>query len=463
MKVIILAGGGGTRLFPMSRTCYPKQFLEFAGQKSLLAQTVERFLLLVKPSDIVVVTNQAYVYFVKAELESVGAVDASVVCEPAARNTAPAIALAMKYCEDTLGLDNTEIMFVAPSDHIIRPNNEFALLVRRAEKAAQKGSIVTLGVVPDKPETGYGYIYAHKGDGDCFDVVSFREKPDVTTAQKYIEDGNYFWNAGMFAFSALTMKCELQKYAPDVMEKYNADYKEMLDAFSEMPSISIDYAVMEKSSSVKMLPLDIYWNDIGSWDALAESFDADTEGNVSNGECVSIDCKNTMLISNTRLVAAIGLENINVIETPDVILVAAKGQSQKVKDLVERLKICNNACVHENLTMYRPWGCYTILSEGEGYKVKKITVNPGCKLSLQMHYHRSEHWTVIHGTGKLTVNDKEVFFKENESAYIPIASKHRLENPGTLPLVIIEVQNGRYLGEDDIVRFDDEYGRLEKF
>ena len=461
MKVIILAGGGGTRLFPMSRTCYPKQFLKIAGHKSLLVQTLERFMLFVRPEDIVVITNQDYYFFVKAELESCGAQGASIVCEPASRNTAPAIALAIKYCEDKLESGVNETLFVAPSDHIIKPAAEFAQLVQAAAKAAGCTDIITLGVKPDKPETGYGYINAYKDESCAYTVKSFKEKPDSATAQQYLHDGSYFWNAGLFAFSISAMKHELKAYCPDIMHLYSLPYEEMLENFHKMPQISIDYAVMEKSQHVKMLPLTIYWNDIGSWDALYDVLEKDDFGNTASGSTCDINCTNTMLISNNKLVAAIGLDNISVIETADAILVAKRGDGQQVKELVDLLKKKNPTLVHDNITMCRPWGSYTILSEGENYKVKKIVINPGCKISLQMHYHRSEHWTVINGIGKLTQDNKVIFFKENESTFIPASTRHRLENPGKLPLSIIEVQTGRYLGEDDIVRFDDVYGRTD--
>lgn len=460
MKVVILAGGGGTRLFPMSRSCFPKQFLKLGSDKSLLSQTINRFRGFVPAKDIVIITNVKYRYFVEAELDTCNAAGASIICEPEGRNTAPAIALAVKYCEEKLNADADEVVFVAPSDHVIRPVDKFLDLVEAASEAASTGNIITLGVMPDRPETGYGYINAVQDDASVsYKVLSFREKPDFLTAEGYLAEGGYYWNAGMFVFPISVMKEELAEHAPAISKLSALAYDDMYACFPEMPSISIDYAVMEKSERVRMLPLDIYWNDIGSWDALSGLLGRDKDGNSVTGDSIPIDCENTMIVSNGRLVAGIGLKNINVIETPDAVVIIKKGESQKIKDLVNLLKKERPQIVSDNLTMYRPWGKYTILSEGEGYKVKKIVINPGCKLSLQMHYHRSEHWTVISGTGKLTLDDKEIYFKENESTYIPIATKHRLENPGWLPLSIIEVQIGKYLGEDDIVRYSDDYGR----
>lgn len=464
MKVAILAGGGGTRLFPMSRTCYPKQFLKLGGEKSLLAQTVGRFLGFLPSKDIIVVTNADYYHFVKEELAACGAAGAAIICEPQARNTAPAIALAMKYCEEKLSAEENEVIIVAPSDHVIKPVEKFLEHIKAGEKTASKGSIVVFGVEPDKPETGYGYIKAAaRPIGEAaYEVIAFKEKPALPTAEEYLSAGGYYWNAGIFAFTIAAMKGEFAKLSPEINRLYAYPYNELCAHFQEMPRVSIDFAVMEKSKSVQMVPLSLYWNDIGSWDALSGLLAADEKGNSITGDGVAIECENTMIISNGRLVAGIGLKNLNVIEMPDAVVIAQKGQAQKIKDLVTILKKDRAEIVDDNVTMHRPWGSYTVLSEGDGYKVKKIVVNPSCKLSLQMHYHRSEHWTVISGTGKLTLDDKVIFFKENESTFIPMATKHRLENPGRLPLSIIEVQNGKYLGEDDIVRFDDIYGRVNE-
>lgn len=459
MKIVILAGGGGSRLFPLSRSCYPKQFLHIAGEKSLLVQTIERFLELAEAKDIIIVTNKDYIYHVQAELKEAAAEEAHIITEPVGRNTAPAISLAMAYIK-MQGAADDETVFISPADHLIKPVAEFRKTVAGAEALAKDGKIVTFGIVPDKPETGYGYIKtADKINGNAYVVEAFKEKPDEQTAAEYVKAGCYYWNSGMFMFSLQTMEAELKAHAPEIYAAYKDGYKTMLTDFEKLPDISIDYAVAEKSAQMALVPLaGIYWNDIGSWDAIAETF-SDNTGNMYSGDIIAENCTNTMILGQERLIAGLDLQNLMVVDTPDVLLVAQKGKSQDVKQLVNKLKKEKRKEVDENRTMYRPWGSYTILAEGDGYKVKRITINPGAKLSLQLHYHRSEHWTVISGTGKLTLDDKEVFFRENESTYIPIGVRHRLENPGKLPLSIIEVQNGKYLGEDDIVRFDDAYGR----
>lgn len=463
MKIVILAGGGGSRLFPLSRSCYPKQFLHIAGEKSLLVQTVERFLGVAAPEDIIIVTNKDYIYHVQAELKEAGAEAAHIITEPVGRNTAPAISLAMAYVKEKLAAAVAETIFISPADHLIKPVDEFREVITKAEPLAKDGKIVTFGIVPDKPETGYGYIkVADTIGGNAYTVEAFKEKPDEVTAASYIKAGCYYWNSGMFMFSLQTMEQELKVHAHDICGIYQNGYDAMLNDFTNMPDISIDYAVAEKSAQMALVPLaGIYWNDIGSWDAIAETF-SDSTGNMYSGDVIAENCSNTMILGQERLIAGLDLQNLMIVDTPDVLLVAQKGKSQNVKQLVNKLKKEKRKEVDENRTMYRPWGRYTILAEGEGYKVKRITINPGAKLSLQLHYHRSEHWTVISGTGKLTLDDKEVFFRENESTYIPIGVRHRLENPGKLPLSIIEVQNGKYLGEDDIVRFDDVYGRTVK-
>lgn len=463
MKIIILAGGGGTRLFPLSRACYPKQFLKIAGEKSLLQQTVERFLIVAKQEDIVIVTNKDYIFHVQEDLHEIGAEKINVITEPTGKNTAPAIALAISYCKDYLNCCEDEILFVSPADHLIKPAGKFAELVQLAEQVCKdKNDIITIGVKPTKPETGYGYIQTADEIGEnVFAVKSFKEKPDKVTAEKYLVEGNYYWNAGMFMFSIARMETELEQYIPEIVKISQQGYEICVNKFNEMPDISIDYAVAEKSTHMAVMPMQgIYWNDIGSFDSIAEVL-ADKNGNGIYGDVIADGCCNTTILGSDRLISGIGLKNLIVVDTPDSLLITEKGKSQEVKKVVEKLKKEHRKEAIENRTMYRPWGSYTILAEGEGYKVKRITIKPGAKLSLQMHYHRSEHWTVISGTGKLTLDDKVVIFKENESTYIPIAVKHRLENPGQIPLSIIEVQNGRYLGEDDIVRFDDEYGRIK--
>lgn len=455
MKIIILAGGGGTRLFPLSRECYPKQFLHVIGDKSLLAQTVERFLGLVKPEDIVIVTNEKYIFHVQAELKLIDAQDAHIIVEPVGRNTAPAIALAQIYCKDKLKCNDDEVLFISPSDHLIKPIEDFQNLIMQAEQTAKQGNIVTLGIKPTKPETGYGYIEAAENKENMdVKVLSFKEKPDLETAEKYLKAGNYFWNSGMFMFSIKTMQEEFKTFVPEIVEIEDKGYEYTVDNFIQMPNISIDYAIAEKSQKMMMMPMqDIYWNDIGSFDAIAEVL-SDENNNAFIGDTLTDNCTNTMIIAEDRLVAGIDLNNLVIVDTPDALLVAQKGQSQKVKDVVSKLKKADRKEARENVTMYRSWGKYTLLTEGKDYRVRKVEMNPGKSLMMQMHYHRSEHWTVISGTGKITIDDKESIFTENQSTYIPMGVKHKLSNPGKIPLVIIEVQSGKYINDDDIVVFE---------
>lgn len=453
MKIIILAGGGGTRLFPLSRDCYPKQFLHVIDNKSLLAQTIERFLGLVEAKDIIIVTNERYIFHVQAELKTINAQEAHIITEPMGKNTAPAIALAQSYCQDVLQCDDDEILFVSPSDHLIKPIDVFQDLIRNAQDVA-KDNIVTLGIKPTKPEIGYGYIEAEKNNNLAKKVISFKEKPDLATAKEYITSGNYYWNGGMFMFSIATMQAELTKYMPAIIDITQSGYQYAVDNFINMPDISIDYAVAEKSQKMMMIPMEnIYWNDIGSFDAIAEVL-SDKDKNVLKGDILAENCTDTMIIGDNRLIAGIDLENLMIIDTPDALLVAKKGESQKVKNIVNRLKQSKRKEAKENVTMYRSWGKYTLLTESEGYRVRKIEMNPGASLTMQMHYHRSEHWTVISGTGKTIINDRESIFTENQSTYIPMGVKHKLSNPGKISLIIIEVQSGKYINDDDIVVFE---------
>lgn len=447
-------------MFPLSRTCFPKQFLKLDGEKSLLNQTLSRFLHVVDAQDILVVTNKEYLHHVRGELASSKLQGAHIILEPVGRNTAPAIALAAQYIQEKMGGNEDEVLFVAPADHIIRKVDLFTKAVLEGETVAKTKKIVTFGIKPTAPETGYGYIEAGEAMGTSYKVKSFKEKPDEATANEYIKAGSYYWNSGMFAITVGQIMSELKEHQTDIYEMVHKGYDEALEHFSDMPNISIDYAIAEKSKNVVTIPLTAYWNDIGSWDAIYDVLDKDDDGNAVKGDCLTLDCTNTLMMGRDRLIAGIGLEDILVVETDDVIVVAKRGESQKVKDLVGELKKYGRREVDEHTTMYRPWGSYTVLGEGPGYKMKKIVVQPGQRLSLQLHYHRSEHWIVTGGTAQVTIGDEVKMIHENESVFIPMTTRHRLENLGRIPLEIIEVQNGKYLGEDDIVRFDDVYGRV---
>ncbi|GAX86876.1 mannose-1-phosphate guanylyltransferase/mannose-6-phosphate isomerase [Lebetimonas natsushimae] len=469
MKAVILAGGSGTRLFPLSRKKFPKQFLNLGDSESLFQKTVKRNLKALKDiNDVIIITNNDYQFHVKNQLKDIFNNKLNLILEPVGRNTAPAIALAIKYAFEKLGVGENEILFVSPSDHLISPDDKFAEYIKEAEKLAKKGYIVTFGVNPTKPETGYGYIEAGDLAENAYKVKQFHEKPNLKTAQKYLMAGNYYWNSGMFAFSIETILEEFKKFVPEIYEKIeNSSFEEVIKDFENMPDISIDYAVMEKTDKAVVLPLNIIWSDVGSWDSVYDVLDKDENQNVKIGNIIDIDTKNSLIMGEDRLIATIGVDSLMVIETSDAIVVAKKGQGQQIKNLVSLLK--NNSQTKEltefHKTVYRPWGSYTELEKGERYRIKKIVVNPGEQLSLQLHYHRSEHWIVVKGTAKVVLGDekgnlKEFFIHENESTYVPKSTKHRLINPGKIPLELIEVQVGEYVEEDDIIRFNDKYKRV---
>lgn len=454
MKVIILAGGGGSRLFPLSRKAYPKQFLALEDDKSLLVHTVERFLSLVPAEDIVLVTNESYRYHVQSELELCQADKAHIVLEPVARNTAPAIALAAKYCESELGCGRDEVLVIAAADHVIKQQEAFAACIAKAAAVAEEDAFVTFGIKPRSPETGYGYIEAGAEQEGSFEVRSFKEKPDLELAEKYVAAGNYYWNSGMFAFSLGCIVDELAAYQPEISALLaDHSYSEVQEHFEEMPSISIDYAVAEHSRKVRMVPLSCYWNDIGSWDAMYDILPKDGAGNAVKGDCITIDCRDSLLIGHDRLIAGIGIDDLLLVESDDVIVATKKGNSQKVKDVVETLKKNHRKEATEHTTLYYYWGTSSALGKGKNYVMRKLRIMPGKALPLRMHYHRTEHFIVLSGTAEVKRDENTMMIHENESVFIPQTTRYELGNPGRIPLEIIEIRNGTYLGEDDIVEF----------
>lgn len=460
MKFIVLAGGSGTRLWPKSRKNFPKQFLRIpdVDSYSFFQKTIKR-LSKAPEAELLVVTNEHYKFYILEQLNEVLANQTRIhlVFEPIPKNTAAAIALALKYALENLEED---IFFVCPSDHIIEPDEDFINYLSLAQKIASQGYIVTFGVTPTKPETGYGYIKIKNQLSDSvYTVERFIEKPDFHKAKQYLSEGNYFWNSGMFMFKADVMIEEFKKYIPEIGEIFNRSYEEALRIFSELPDISIDYAVMEKTDRAVLIPLKIFWSDIGSWESLYEVLKKDKDKNVIIGNTKQIETKRSFIFGNGRLIATVGVKDLVIVDTEDALLISKRGESQKVKDIVKNLLECSSTEAVEHITSYRPWGAFTVLEKGVRYKIKKVKVNPGAKLSLQMHHHRSEHWIVVKGTAKVKIDDKEIFVHENESVFVPKSTLHRLENPGKIPLEIIEVQVGEYVEEDDIKRFEDEYGR----
>jgi mannose-1-phosphate guanylyltransferase/mannose-6-phosphate isomerase len=469
IKAVILAGGSGTRLWPMSRQQLPKQFLKLDGDESLLAATISRLSPKIEQEDVWVVTNEAH-----ATGEAFSELDhLHTILEPCARNTAPAIALAAALLQEGEQSDEQDpIMLVLPADHIIKDIPAFHQSLDIAIQEAGLGKVVTFGIVPEHPDTGFGYIQAEAKEvgSAALEVKRFTEKPDLVTAKGFLEEGNYFWNSGMFVWKASVILAELKQHHTetyDALLKMKAAWQAgeawqevVRHQFQTMPSISIDYAVLEPSNNVVVVPVSMGWSDVGSWDAVFDITDKDENNNAISGHTIAIDCKNTLLRSESRLIAAVGLENIIAVETADAILLCPKDESQRVRELVDVLKRNHGAEHHEHVTVLRPWGSYTILDhKGEGYKLKRITVDSGSSLSLQRHQHRSEHWVVVSGTATVTRGEDVVTVAKNESVYISIGTKHRLENCGKIPLQMIEVQVGDYLEEDDIERFDDVYGR----
>lgn len=454
MTNIILCGGSGTRLWPISRTLMPKQFVKLFDDSSLFQLTVERNS---KVCDSQFIVSNAEQYFLALDqLEELNQTQNRYLLEPVGRNTAPAIALAC------MALDKDEIVLVTPSDHLIKDNNEYEKVLRQAEDLALDNYLVTFGITPTFPETGFGYIESNGSD-----VQAFHEKPTLQTARKYLEAGNYYWNSGMFCFKAGVFLDELKKYSPTIYENslkalQNSSVDEIIrikhDDMLEIPEDSIDYAVMEKSSIVKVVPSNIDWSDVGSFDALSDELPKDKNGNTVNEKHISIDSKNNLIYGHDKYIATVDIEDCIIVDTGDALLVSKKGSSQKVKKVVSEIK--KHTQLHNiHLTGYRPWGTYTILEDSMGYKIKRIEVKPGKRLSLQKHEHRNEHWVVVSGSATVTINDDTFILKENESTYIKAGDMHRLLNDTKDVLVIIEAQVGSYTGEDDIIRIEDDYKR----
>jgi len=458
MVNLILCGGAGTRLWPLSRALMPKQFVKIFGEHSLFQRTV-----LVNSdfcSEQCIVSNAEQYFLAKEQLQQVGAGKTSFMLEPIGRNTAPAIALAC------LGLPEDEIVLVSPSDHLIRNAQSYSKAVAKAAKLAVAGNLVTFGLKPTGPETGYGYIEA---DGER--AKKFVEKPDLQTAKKYVAAGNFYWNSGIFCFKAGVFLDELNKYAPAMLAacktahekaaKENSLIRVHHEDMAEIPADSIDYAVMEKSKKVSVVPCSIGWSDLGSFESLYNELPHDKSGNTEDEQHIAIDSKNNLVMSSNRQIATIDLDSMMIVDTADALLVAPLASSQKVKKLVETLKEKRPDLLHSPQTVIRPWGTYTVIYEYEHFKVKCISVNPGARISLQKHLYRSEHWVVVSGMATATVGDKTLYVSPNESIYISAGSIHRLQNEGKLPLVIVEVQVGQYTGEDDIIRVEDDYKRHE--
>ena len=455
---LIHCGGSGTRLWPISRSLMPKQFARLFDGASLFQRTVKTNS---RVCDAQYIVSNAEQYFLaKDQLEEVGANNTSFLLEPVGRNTAPAIALAC------LSLMPDDVVLVSPSDHVIRKADAYEECLRKAETLAKSGALVTFGITPTGPETGYGYIEA---DGE--NVKRFVEKPDLETAKKYVESGRFFWNSGIFCFMVSTFLEELGRHSPDILaaarvafanskkENHDSLIRVQHDDMMNIPSNSIDYAVMEKSSKVKVVPSDIGWSDLGAFDSLYGEYEHDENGNNKNAKHLSIGSKNSLVLGAQRQICTIDLDKMLIVDTPDALLVAPLSSSQKVKKVVDELKARGSDLPKVPQTVNRPWGTYSVLESSDRYKMKRIVVRPGERLSLQKHLHRSEHWVVVSGTATVTVGDKVFYVRPNESTYIPSGTVHRLQNEGRLPLVIVEVQVGEYTGEDDIIRVQDDYQR----
>ncbi len=465
---VILSGGVGSRLWPLSRALYPKQLLPLATERTMLQETALRVAEAARFAAPLVVANEEHRFMIAEQLRVVGIDPSAIILEPEGRNTAPAVALAaLRLAAD----DPDALMLVMPSDHVIGDVAAFHGAIEAGARAAAADRLVTFGITPERPETGYGYIEAGDALTDGVRAVRrFVEKPDAATAAEYLASGRFYWNAGIFLFRAGHYLDELERQAPDIlaacraaMEKAASDLcfiRPDAAAFRASPSNSIDYAVMEKTASAAVVPVSMGWSDVGSWTALWEISPRDGDGNSRWGDVIALDSRNSLLRSEGPAIAALGLDDMVVVATRDAVLVAPKERAQDVKKVVDELARSNRGEHINHVVVHRPWGSYQTADMGDRYQVKRLVVKPGEKLSLQKHHHRAEHWIVVQGTAKVTRNDETIILHENESTYIPIGAVHRLENPGKIPLCIIEVQSGSYLGEDDIVRFDDTYGRV---
>ncbi|MDO9164050.1 MAG: mannose-1-phosphate guanylyltransferase/mannose-6-phosphate isomerase [Methylococcaceae bacterium] len=466
MIPVILSGGSGTRLWPLSRGQYPKQFLPLVSDNTMLQETLLRLSGLEQLQPPIAVCNEDHRFMLAEQLWEIHSKPAAIILEPIGKNTAPAVALAALSAQSP-----DDVLLVLPADHVINNIKAFHTAVNQARELAEQGYLVTFGIVPTEPETGYGYIKrASSPQGAAFNVEAFVEKPNLETAKHYLQTGDYFWNSGMFAFKAGVYLAELEKFHPTMLAtckralsaaKIDLDFVRLnKEIFSTCPSDSIDYAVMEKTDKAVVIPLDADWNDVGSWSALWDVTDKDGSGNAINGDVLTVDTQNSYIHAGSRLVAAIGVRDLVIIETADAVMVAPKDRVQEVKDIVAQLKNLGRKEANIHRKAYRPWGHYDSVDNGERHQTKRIVVKPGARLSLQKHHHRAEHWVVVKGTALVTKGEEKLLISENESIYIPLGIIHCLENPGVIPLEIVEVQSGSYLGEDDIVRIDDSYGRV---
>ena len=465
---VIISGGAGSRLWPLSRDACPKPFVEMPDGSTLIGRTYARAVRLDGAERIVTVTNRDFLFLTSDAYQAAGApaVTNTFLLEPVGRDTAAAVALAVLHAAHAHGGET--VLLILPSDHLIRDEDAFAQAVKRAVALAEQGGIVTFGIEPDRPETGFGYIEV---DGEK--AVRFVEKPDAETAAAYLAGGRHRWNSGMFCFRADAMLRAMEQHCPEVLSGARQALEagqagttgphETVDIAREpmlrTPAISIDYAVMEKADNIVCVSVDCGWSDIGSWSAAVELVEPDEKGNRTLGDVILDEAENCFVDARSRLVGLVGVSDLLVVDTPDALLIADRDKAQNVKRLYGRLKEANHDAVRFHRTVHRPWGTYTVLEEGDRFKIKRIEVKPGGRLSLQAHHHRSEHWVVVYGTAKVTNEDSETLLSTNQSTYIPSGHRHRLENPGVLPLILIEVQSGDYLGEDDIIRFDDVYGR----